>query len=285
MFSFRSYSYQMSNLSLRIISGLVYALLVVGSLNIGLFLYIPLFAFFLLMCLFEFYRLAEGIKVYPNKLLGMVSCLLFFCCSLLYLTNITDTFSFFLPLLFIYLIFVYFIYLKSSQTFLNLSFTFLGIFYISLPFVCLNYILYFPGKTYSAEVATGYLLLIWIYDSGAYFIGSMWGKHKLFERISPKKTWEGLAGGSLLCFISAFFLSFYFQQLSQFQWLIISMLTILTGTYGDLFKSILKRNAGIKDSGSIMPGHGGVLDRLDSFLFSAPFVLAYLLSIKGNNFP
>jgi phosphatidate cytidylyltransferase len=235
------------------------------------------------MCLFEFYRLARGLKISPNNLLGMISCSLFFCISLFYLTGFAASSSVLIPLLFMYAIFVYFIYHKSEHTFIDLSFTFLGIFYITTPFVCLNFIVFYPDRTFSASIAIGYLLLIWIYDSGAYIVGSLCGKHKLFERISPKKTWEGLAGGSVFCLASAFLISDYFQHLSLFQWLIISILTIVTGTYGDLFKSILKRNVGFKDSGNVMPGHGGMLDRLDSFIFSAPFVLAYLLSLKSNN--
>ena len=125
-------------------------------------------------------------------------------------------------------------------------------------------------------IVLGFLLILWFNDTGAYFVGSLMGKHKLFERISPGKTWEGSAGGALFALLTAWGLSFVFHRLDVVQWLILALITIIAGTLGDLVESMLKRSLGIKDSGNILPGHGGMLDRFDAVLLSAPFVFVYL---------
>jgi phosphatidate cytidylyltransferase len=125
-------------------------------------------------------------------------------------------------------------------------------------------------------IVLGFFLLIWLNDTGAYFIGSLIGKHKLFERISPGKTWEGSAGGTLFALLTAWGLSYIFPQIDRTHWLILAIITVVTGTLGDLVESMLKRSLGIKDSGNILPGHGGMLDRFDAVLLSAPFVFVYL---------
>jgi phosphatidate cytidylyltransferase len=106
--------------------------------------------------------------------------------------------------------------------------------------------------------------------------GSFFGKHKLFERISPKKTWEGFFGGLLFALLSAYVLSLFSASLSYTEWLVLATVIVLAATIGDLSESMLKRNAGVKDSGNLMPGHGGVLDRFDAVLFATPFVFIYL---------
>ena len=114
-------------------------------------------------------------------------------------------------------------------------------------------------------------------DSGAFFIGKLIGKHYLFKRISPKKTWEGSIGGFLAAGLAGFLNFILFEGLLLSQWLLLALIINLTGSFGDLTKSMLKRSAGVKDSGNILPGHGGILDRFDSLMGSAPFVLVYLI--------
>jgi phosphatidate cytidylyltransferase len=118
---------------------------------------------------------------------------------------------------------------------------------------------------------------MWSNDSGAYIVGSLLGKHKLFERISPKKTWEGFIGGALFTLLAAWIISKFLHELSLIHWLVVGTITFTCGTFGDLIESQLKRSANMKDSGKILPGHGGILDRFDSILFSAPIVFVYLM--------
>ena len=122
----------------------------------------------------------------------------------------------------------------------------------------------------------GCLLILWANDTGAYFAGIRFGKTKLFERISPKKSWEGAFGGAVLGLIFAYLLSGYFTSLAVWQWMCIGLIIVICGDYGDLIESQLKRSIEIKDSGNALPGHGGFLDRFDGLLISAPFIVAFL---------
>ncbi|MEO0775984.1 MAG: phosphatidate cytidylyltransferase, partial [Bacteroidota bacterium] len=126
----------------------------------------------------------------------------------------------------------------------------------------------------------GLLLLTWSNDTAAYLVGSRIGKTPLFPRISPKKTWEGSLGGVVITFLIAFLISQWFREHSTKQWLVLAGIVAIFGSTGDLVESMLKRSENIKDSGNLLPGHGGVLDRFDAFIFLLPFATAYLLLIK-----
>ena len=122
-----------------------------------------------------------------------------------------------------------------------------------------------------------HFLLLWSNDTAAYLVGGRFGKHPLFRRISPGKTWEGSIGGAAAAVAMGYVLSVYFTIFTTVEWEALSLIIVITGTYGDLVKSMLKRSLGIKDSGTLLPGHGGMLDRFDSLLGSAPFVYCYLI--------
>jgi phosphatidate cytidylyltransferase len=156
---------------------------------------------------------------------------------------------------------------------------FAGFFYIALPLAMTN-ILVFPAVNahyYTHRIFLGLLILIWINDTGAYVSGMLFGKHRLFPRISPKKSWEGFAGGTVFTLISAFFMTRLMGILNQTDWIILAVVVSVFGVYGDLAESLIKRNAKVKDSGTIIPGHGGILDRFDSMLFVVPVSVIYLL--------
>ncbi|TAK40283.1 MAG: phosphatidate cytidylyltransferase, partial [Saprospiraceae bacterium] len=122
--------------------------------------------------------------------------------------------------------------------------------------------------------------LTWMNDTGAYIIGSLFGKHLLFSRISPKKTWEGTFGGIAITFLVAFLFCVFTNELRFRDWIILGAIVSIFGSVGDLVESMLKRSVGVKDSGNLLPGHGGVLDRFDAFIFVLPFAAAYLLWIR-----
>lgn len=161
----------------------------------------------------------------------------------------------------------------STQPFTNVAQVIFSYIYTILPFILLLEISFKDG--FSPNLAAGILFLNWANDSGAYIIGSQIGKTPFAPRISPKKTWEGTIGGVLFCLLTAYGLSFLFQNISLTDWLVVGVLVGIFGTLGDLVESMLKRSLGIKDSGNIMPGHGGFLDRFDAFIFCVPFVWAY----------
>jgi len=164
---------------------------------------------------------------------------------------------------------------SDEKPFTNLGFTFLGIIYVSIPFAILH-ISAFSSGDYSYQIILGLLFFVWASDTGAYFAGIRFGKTKLFARVSPKKSWEGSIGGTLLAFATAFVFSYFFKDLPQWKWFAMAGIMVIVGTYGDLIESLFKRSMEVKDSGSVIPGHGGFLDRFDGLLLSAPFIAAFL---------
>jgi phosphatidate cytidylyltransferase len=174
------------------------------------------------------------------------------------------------------------LYQDREQHFRSIAFTIFGIVYVVIPISTLNFIAYagINDDQYTYEYLLAMFIMIWVNDSGAYLIGSMIGKHKLFKSISPKKTWEGTIGGLISALLAAILISQYFLGLSLLEWIIFALVVVVFGTYGDLVESHLKRRFGVKDSGNIMPGHGGLLDRFDSTFFVAPMIFLYLKVIE-----
>jgi phosphatidate cytidylyltransferase len=265
-----------NNLTQRLITGIIGSAVVIAGISYSEWTY---FAVFLVICLFsllEFYKLAGLDGLIPLKTLGTLSGVVVFSLSFLveYGTVSHRYYFFIFPL--VSLIYMIKLYKKTERKpFTNIAYTFLGICYIAVPFALLNHAVFDEGY-YNYEVILGALLILWASDTGAYFAGTLFGKHKLFERISPKKSWEGFWGGTALAIIMTYVLSLFFHSLDITDWLIIGILIIIGGTFGDLVESLLKRSIEIKDSGKSLPGHGGFLDRFDGLFISAPFIAAYL---------
>jgi phosphatidate cytidylyltransferase len=157
----------------------------------------------------------------------------------------------------------------------DLSTTLMGWIYVIFPFALVNKLANITGE-FNYELPIGFFLILWANDSGAYFIGKYLGKTKLYEKVSPNKTWEGLFGGFVFAFIVAYFVSQYFHSANLQVWIIISLIISIFGNLGDLFESQFKRSVGAKDSGNFIPGHGGVLDRFDGLLIALPITIGYL---------
>lgn len=165
---------------------------------------------------------------------------------------------------------------KDEKPFKNIAYTFLGIIYVALPFTLLTVLAYIKNDTYDPNIVLGCLFLLWASDSGAYFAGTKFGKTKLFERVSPKKSWEGSIGGMITAMVVATIISRYYTNYSAFQWYAIGIIIVIAGTYGDLVESLFKRSINIKDSADTIPGHGGFLDRFDGLLLSIPFIIPFV---------
>jgi len=169
------------------------------------------------------------------------------------------------------------LYRNRDQPFAHVGLTFLGLIYIVLPFGLLSYLLFLPAGHYNPELVLGIFVFLWVSDTAAYLVGRGIGRTKLFERISPNKTLEGSVGGVLSALVVGYWaMPVWCVSLDAGQWLVVAGLVSVAGIYGDLLESLLKRSFGRKDSGSLLPGHGGVLDRFDSLILSAPLVYAYL---------
>ncbi len=179
-----------------------------------------------------------------------------------------------LPCLVVLMLFMELLY-RERNVIINISITVAGWFYVVLPFALLHIISY-HGAEYSYHLTIGIFCILWLNDSGAYFVGRWIGKHKLYEKVSPNKTIEGLVGGIAISALSTFALVAIFPEIPHRQWLVIAVLVAVLANAGDLFESLLKRTSGVKDSGNLLPGHGGVMDRFDGLFFVLPFIVAYL---------
>lgn len=266
-----------SNLVQRAITSLVGAALILAALIYSDWTYFLIFGTILGMSQMEFYKLSGLDGMLPLKSFGTILGLLIF--TLTFMVEKED-----LPHEYLYLIFplvslTFFIKLykkTDKKPFTGVAYTYLGIFYVAVPISLLNLAVFSVDAVYHYEILIGCLLILWASDSGAYFAGTRFGKTKLFERVSPKKSWEGFLGGAFSAILVAFVISQYFTVLEDWKWLVISGIIIIAGTYGDLIESLFKRSIEIKDSGSVLPGHGGFMDRFDGLLLSAPFITAFL---------
>ncbi|MEZ4994246.1 MAG: phosphatidate cytidylyltransferase [Saprospiraceae bacterium] len=278
----------MKGLLKRAFTALVFVIVMLGGLYGGRYSFVLLFAIITVLCLWEYYSMVlvrNTRRDYWRKLLGVGMGLVpFMLVSIvqLNLVNNPEDFVLLSSLLlspFIFSAFIYELYMGSELPFTNIAFIVLGVIYIGVPFALLDFVA-FNGEFFYADTVFGLLLMTWANDTGAYLVGSQFGKHRLFERISPKKTWEGTIGGIVITLIIAFVLSLIFTELQTIDWLILGLIIAIFGTLGDLVESMLKRSVHVKDSGNLLPGHGGVLDRFDGFIFVLPFVTAYLLWIR-----
>jgi phosphatidate cytidylyltransferase len=267
---------KLTNLQQRVIAAII------GVPFILFMIWYDAWTFALLFCVIsaltqrEFYRLLgldgfEPLTAY-GTLVGVMICVLAYFVE----TDQISMGNYFLICPASSMIFLIKLYKKRDmKPFTNIGFTFLGIIYVAMPFALLI-ILALRGSTFHPMTITGCLLLLWASDIGAYFAGTYFGRRKLFERVSPKKSWEGALGGAAAAALIALGLAFYAPELRPWQWYCVGGIIVVTGTYGDLVESLFKRSIAIKDSGSSIPGHGGFLDRFDGLLLAAPFIITFL---------
>jgi phosphatidate cytidylyltransferase len=271
-----------SNLQQRVIAAVFGVFIIVGSIWWNEWSYFGLFLIICGLTQLEFYKLVGLDGNQPLTIYGTISGLFIYILTFLIEKHYLDFQFYFLISPVVSLIFFIKLYKKGERKpFTNIALTFLGIIYVALPFSFINLCAFSTGA-YSHQVVLGCLFLLWASDTGAYFAGVNFGKTKLFERVSPKKSWEGSIGGAVAAMVIAFVLSVSFTDLHVWQWYCIAIIIVVAGTYGDLIESLFKRSMEIKDSGSTIPGHGGFLDRFDGLLLSAPFIVTFL-RITGMN--
>lgn len=263
-------------MKVRAITGFFFVGIMVGSLLLGKWVFAGFFSLLGLASQYEFYGLtlkeARKKALFPWVLYGLLVSLGF---SLYFLKIIEGQ----MIILFlgsgIFLFIAELFKKKAVRPFETLALGFLGVLYLVVPFMSFTGLGFLSGH-YRYEVPLGFLLLLWSNDTGAYLAGRSFGKRKLFERISPNKTWEGFIGGLLLAVGVALNLEQYLGSMSKSEWACVALIISIVGTLGDLVESMLKRSLDVKDSGNILPGHGGLLDRFDGLLLSAPVVFIYL---------
>jgi phosphatidate cytidylyltransferase len=269
----------LNNLVQRTISGVVFLLIIIGSMLLGKYTFGVTFLIILFLALSEFYDLMFASGAIPFAIPGIISGIFVFIIAFLVSSGIACHTLLFLFLPLIILLIIIALYSFKENAIQNMAITLFGIFYISFPLSAMNYLV-FPainGYEYTHKIALGILILVWINDTGAYLIGMSIGRKSLFPRISPKKSWEGTIGGAVLTFLTSLEIKPLMGILTHIDWFVIAIIVSVFGIYGDLTESLIKRSANLKDSGKIMPGHGGILDRIDSILFVIPISLVYLV--------
>lgn len=264
----------------RIISGIFFVIIILTAIYFNVVSLFALLMVILVFTLNEYYNLLFKLKFLPYKLFGITSAVLVFTLNFLIAIKQIDQQFLVLNLFAISILPVIPLFYHTKSFVQSWASTLAAWLYIIIPISSLAFISQLTGK-YEPILVMSVFIIIWAYDSFAYVCGSLFGKHKMFPDISPKKSWEGFFGGMLLSLGFVYFLAPLLEILSRGEWLILTIIIVLTATIGDLIESAIKRNAGMKDSGKFLPGHGGFLDRFDSLLFAAPFVYIYLLYIIG----
>jgi len=280
----------MKNFIKRTLTGILFVAVLVGCI-----LYTPttfglLFALITGLAVWEFGTLINqsGQAVINRPICGLAGVYLFLA-VMGFSENLVGGEVFVPYLIMLIYLLVAELYLRRPNPMNNWAYTMMSQLYVALPFALLSVLYFYPVQMMQGEALTvavtpmlplSVFIFLWASDSGAYLVGSLIGKHRLFERISPKKSWEGSIGGGVLALVAAWALWYFFPIMPLWQWIGMALVVVVFGTWGDLVESLLKRQLGIKDSGHILPGHGGILDRFDSSMLAVPAVVIYLYTLS-----
>ena len=280
----------MKNLIIRTITGVIFVAAIVAS-----FLrpdaMVLLFSIVTGLTIWEFTGLVnERENVTVNRFISTVAGVYFFYamtyfCSDLY-GGIAKSVVFIPYLVTIIYLLISELYLRHNDPIEDWAYTMLAQMYIALPFSLLNVLAFTATPngeiTFNTLLPLSVFVFLWVNDTGAYCVGSLLGRHKLFPRISPGKSWEGSIGGAIFVLAAAWAISTFLdgEMLKLWAWLGLGLVVVIFGTWGDLVESLFKRTLGIKDSGNILPGHGGMLDRFDSSLLAIPAAVVYLYTLS-----
>lgn len=282
----------MKNVIIRSISGIVYIALIVVAIFLGWPYFFGLTALFALLAVAEYNKLTNPAQKIGTLVIDEVGTLALILAPMLFLgfgyKGAVDIAFWCAAVAFIYVVarLIKALYDTEGNAFADAAKSVLGYAYIGLGLTSLNF-LYAINADFGVYVVLPMFIMIWLNDTGAFCVGSLIGKNRLFERLSPKKSWEGFFGGLVFCV--GFAVAYYFFlkhhdnagaiHMSVVQWCVFALIVCIFSTWGDLFESLIKRTMGVKDSGHLIPGHGGILDRIDSLLFVAPAILLYIMII------
>ena len=280
---------KMKNLMVRTLSGLVLVAVFVGAVLGSQWSFGALLLLILVGGQTEFYKLARETGLSPQRWMGLAVGVLLFALNFIvfrqFSRSVTDEAGGAVLYLLLYIglllptLFVCELFRRSATPLANLGATLLGVLYVAVPLSLLLYVPVLAGDgVWRPETVLCYIFIIWANDVFAYLMGMTFGRHRLCERLSPKKSWEGFFGG-LAGAVATGLAAAYALDANYWVWGGLALVASLSGVAGDLVESMFKRAAGVKDSGNLIPGHGGVLDRFDAMLLSAPFVFVYMLFV------
>lgn len=275
-----------NNFIQRAVTGVLFVIVLVGCILYSPLSFGILFTIISALSVHEFAQLvSKSSEVSINKTITALGGAYLFLALMSFCTQQSVGARVFLPYLGLLLyMMITELYLKKKNPTGNWAYSMLSQLYVALPFALLN-VLAFQNSpetgsvTYNPILPLSIFVFIWLSDTGAYCVGSLIGKHRLFERISPKKSWEGSIGGGIFSIASSLGFAHFFPLMPGWQWVGLAIVVVIFGTWGDLTESLMKRQLGIKDSGNILPGHGGMLDRFDSALMAIPAAVVYLYAL------
>ena len=288
----------MKNLIVRSLTGVVFVAILVGGILCGPLTYCLLFALITGLSVWEFCSLMnDNADCQINKVITTVAAVYFFFSVFAFNANFVSSEVFIPYLLTLIYLMVSEIYLKDNNNLHNWAYTLMSQLYVALPFAVLNTLSFFAvnygygeqGVIYNPIYSLSIFIFLWTNDTGAYCFGCWLGKHKLFPRISPKKSWEGVFGGAFTALIASQIIATFTDTFcadndltNRLAWAGLAIVVVVFGTWGDLTESLIKRKLEIKDSGHILPGHGGILDRFDSSLIAIPASVIYVYMINSS---
>ncbi|WP_373153784.1 phosphatidate cytidylyltransferase [Bacteroides uniformis] len=275
-----------NNFIQRAVTGVLFVIVLVGCILYSPLSFGILFTIISALSVHEFAQLvSKSSEININKTITALGGAYLFLALMSFCTQQSVGARVFLPYLGLLLyMMITELYLKKKNPTGNWAYSMLSQLYVALPFALLN-VLAFQNSpetgsvTYNPILPLSIFVFIWLSDTGAYCVGSLIGKHRLFERISPKKSWEGSIGGGIFSIASSLGFAHFFPFMPGWQWVGLAIVVVIFGTWGDLTESLMKRQLGIKDSGNILPGHGGMLDRFDSALMAIPAAVVYLYAL------
>ena len=272
----------MNNFIKRTLTGIIFVGVLLGGIFYNVYSFAALFCIITGLALWEFYGLLKHYeKATLHRVISTLGGMYLFFACFLKASGLADNFTFLPYVLFLMYIFIHELYTKAANPINNWAFTLLAQIYCAGSFSLLNFIAVHPGTSthepfYTPLFILAIFVFVWLNDTGAFLVGSAFGKRKLFERISPKKSWEGFWGGLVIVLIASQAFAWYAPEIGRLHWLGLAAVIVLFATWGDLTESLLKRTLGVKDSGNVLPGHGGILDRFDSVLMASPAAYCYL---------
>lgn len=275
---------KIKNLVVRALSGALFLAVMVSSILFGGEYYSIVFLLLNILGLREFYSLVnqkmDGVEVcVPLSILA--GCVIYASVVLFCKDGAYDGFWLASGFVATSLLMIVELFRNKKNPVMNMALSLMGLLYVAVPFSLLTYV-ELAGEI-GPQLVLSFFIIIWASDTGAYLVGMLFGRHKMFERISPKKTWEGFAGGLIFSLLCGYIFSStdFFPPYTLLSWMSISFFVFIAGVLGDLVESMIKRNLGVKDSGSFMPGHGGLLDRFDSALIASPvlFLTSLLMCV------
>ncbi len=275
-----------NNFIQRAVTGVLFVIVLVGCILYSPLSFGILFTIISALSVHEFAQLVNRSgEVSINKTITALGGAYLFLALMSFCTQQSVGARIFLPYLGLLLyMMITELYLKKKNPTGNWAYSMLSQLYVALPFALLNVLAFqysteTSSVTYNPILPLSIFVFIWLSATGAYCTGSLIGRHRLFERISPKKSWEGSIGGGIFSIASSFVFAYFFSFMLWWQWVGLAIVVVIFGTWGDLTESLMKRQLGIKDSGNILPGHGGMLDRFDSALMAIPAAVVYLYAL------